>query len=193
MIGEVFLYLKDQLNEYMNSHSSWNPLDATEEIVVLPDATSLDPIVFKLGAVSIFMMGLEEETTLRAADPYRRLLPDGTALAVMPEVRMNLYVLFVAHFSQYDQSLDYLTLVVRYFQNHRILDHQNAPGLADDVDKLIFELVTLPFGEQDSVWNALRATYHPSILYRMKMITLRDEDGMAPSELGDKTILAEAI
>ena len=133
------------------------------------------------------------ETTLRAADPYRRVLADGTALSVMPEVRMNLYILFVAHFAQYEQSLDYLTLVVRYFQNLRVLDHRNAPGLAEGVEKLIFELVTLPFGEQDSVWNALRTTYHPSVLYRMKMITLRDEDAMAPSEIDATKILVEAI
>lgn len=194
MIGDVFLFLKDQLNDYLNANSDWSPTESLEETVVLPDGEFMDPMTFKLGAVSALMVNLEEEKTLRPPDPFRRILPDGTSLSVMPEIRVHFHLLFVARYKQYEQGLNYLSLLLRYFQSHRVLDRRNAPALDERIEKLVFELVTLPYAEQNEVWNALRTTYHPSVLYRVKMVVFQDETGLATaSELGETKILAEAI
>ena len=39
--------------------------------------------------------------------------------------------------------------------------------------KLVMELITLPFSEQNEVWSSLRVPYHPSVLYKAKMIVYR--------------------
>lgn len=175
MINETLVFLADQLNEYLSAGSSDGTTQALEKKVVFLDGETTDPVSFKLGAVTALMINLEEETTLRAADRYRRDLPDGAVVKVQPDVRLNLYVLFVARFKLYEQSLHYLSMVIRYFQSHRVLDHGSAPSLSDKIEKLLVELETLPFSEQSEVWSTLRTTYLPSVLYKVSMVVFRDE------------------
>lgn len=187
MIGEVLVLLRDLLNSYISVKSGWVPGDPAEGKVVLLDGEKTDPIGFKLGAVTCLLVNIEQENTLRPADPYRRTLADGAILRVQPEIRLNLYVLFVASFKQYEQGLDYLSLIIHYFQAHRVLDHQNAPNLSDRIDSLILELVTLPTSEQNEIWSSLRTAYRPSVMYRVRMVVLGDEDSLPVSEVEEKT------
>ncbi|MCP4662129.1 MAG: DUF4255 domain-containing protein [bacterium] len=177
MISEVLLLLTSLLNEHLNGNS---PAEPGLDKVVLPDGEMTDPITFKLGAVSALLINLEEETCLRPPDPYRREQPDGTTVKVQPEIRLNLYVLFAARFKQYEQGLRHLSMIIRYFQQHRVLNHQNAPALDEGVEKLTVELVTLPLSEQNEIWSALRTTYQPSVLYKVGLVVYCEEETAAP-------------
>lgn len=174
MLNDVLILLKHRLNTYLTA--GWDPSESRELPVVFIDGENMDPLTFKLGAISVLLINIEEENTLRAPDLYRRSNADGTQQKVQPDIRLNLYVLFVARFKQYEASLQSLSNIVQYFQNQRVFNHQNAPELPEDIDQLIIELVTLPFAEQNEVWNALRTTYHPSVLYKVRMVVFRDRD-----------------
>ena len=186
MIGQVFVFLKNRLNAHLSSGSK--PDESSEDRVVFLDGQKMDPLTFKLGAVSILLINIEEEKNLRLPDPYLKTTSNGTHQKINPEIRLNLQVLFVAHFKQYEESLRYLSLIIRYFQTHRLLNHHNAPELSESIEQLVMELVTLPFSEQNEVWNALRVTYHPSVLYKVKMIVFQDEDTVKMPEIGEKTL-----
>lgn len=159
-----------------------------EEKVVFPDGEKMDPVTFRLGAISVLLINIQEDSTLRAPDLYSRVFPNGTRQQVQPEIKMNLYVLFVARFKQYEDALRYLSLIIHYFQRHRVLTHQNAPELSDDIEQLIMELNTLSFAEQNEVWNALRTTYHPSVLYKVKMVVFKDDEAVGAPEVEEKAL-----
>lgn len=188
MIGEVLTFLRGRLNGYMSVRLGVVPGESNPDKVVLLDGEKMDPIEFPLGAVTALLINIEQERSSNAPDPFYRTQADGKSERVSPQIRMNLYVLFVAHFKQYEQGLSYLTLIIQYFQNHRLLNHDNAPELSDRIDKLTMELVTLPFSEQNEVWNALRTTYHPSVMYRVRMIILEDEESVSGPPIGEKVI-----
>lgn len=185
MIDEVLVFLRDQLNQHLSATSGAAPTESREDVVVLIDGDKMDPIEFRHNAVSVLLANVEEETVLRAADPFRRTLDDGTQVSISPPVRLNLYVLFAARFKQYQQGLGYLSSVIQYFQGHRVLDQRNAPGLNPAIERLVVELVTLSFSETNEVWGALRTTYLPSVLYRIRMVVLEDEDAFPGPELVD--------
>ena len=189
MISEVLVLLKNLLNAHLSLGQS--PTESQEDRVVVLDGQSMDPLSFKLGAVSVLLINVEEENVLRAPDLYSRVSSDGTRQKANPEIRLNLYVLFVAHFKQYEESLRHISYVIRFFQSNRVLDHQNAPALSEDVDKLIVELVTLPFSEMNEIWSVLRVGYHPSALYKVKMVVFRDEDAIRVPEVVE-TVLKSA-
>ncbi len=188
MISEVLLFLKSHLNAYLSTKSGWNPGASQEDKVVFVDGDNMDPVSFKLGAISALLINIEEDNTLRAPDPHMRMAPDGTRHKIQPEIRLNLYVLFVARFKQYEDALRYLSLIIQYFQNHRLLNQHNAPELSEGIEQLVMELTTLPFAEQNEVWSALRTTYHPSVLYKVKMVVFRDEDTVATPVI-EETVL----
>jgi hypothetical protein len=39
----------------------------------------------------------------------------------------------------------------------------------------VLELITLPLARQKDLWNALRTTYQPSVLYKVRLMVDRDE------------------
>ena len=186
MINEVLIFLKRQLNDYLKS--GLNPDESLEDPVVFIDGQDMEPLKFKLGAVSVLLINIEEENTLRTPNPYIRTGPTGESQRVNPEIRLYLYVLFVAHCKLYEDSLRYLSLIIRYFQTHRYIDHLSAPGLSEGIEQLVVELTTLPFSEQNEVWNSLRVTYHPSVLYKVKLVVFRDEDVTVVGDVSEKTL-----
>lgn len=188
MLNEVLVFLKNHLNHQLNPRAGWTAGELQEETVVFIDGEKMDPIIFKLGAVTVLLINVEEENSLRPPDPYLGQSSMGDKLKVNPEIRMNLYVLFVARFKQYELGLEYLSDIIQHFQNHRVFDHANAPELSERIEKLILELVTLPFSEQNELWNALRTTYHPSVLYKVKMVVFRDSDARRTTEVSEKLL-----
>jgi hypothetical protein len=181
MIDQALIFLKHQLNTYFKiGHSADSSM---EDQVVFLDGQAMEQLKFKLGAISLLLINLEEEHVLRMPDPYVRTTANGTLQRVHPDIRLNMMVLFVAHYKQYEDSLQALGRVIRYFQTHRVFEPQNAPELTDSIEKLVIELVTLPFSAQNEVWNSLRVTYHPSVLYKVKMIVFQDEEPVPSPEI----------
>jgi hypothetical protein len=170
MIGEVLSFLRQHVDEHLRAQAE----DVGDDTVVFLDGDKVDPISFKLGAVTLLLVNVEEERVLRNADPYVRVNESGGVERVQPDIRLVLYPLFVARFKQYDTGWSYLSRIIEHFQTERVFERETTPDLPDGVEKLVFELVTLGFAEQNEVWNALRTTHLPSILYRVKLLAFRD-------------------
>lgn len=187
MIRDVLVFLRNELNAHLSRDGQADGGDGAEDKVVFLDGEKMDPVSFKLGAVTLLLINVEEEPFLRAADPFSRTAADGTAFGVQPDVRLNLFALFVARFKQYEQALAQLSRIIQFFQSHRVFDRRSAPTLTG-VDKLVLELLTLPFSEQNDLWNALRTTYHPSVLYRVKTIAFQDQQAKAATPIAAPTL-----
>ena len=191
MFDSVLEFLRDQLNQHIGRLFGEQATGGCEAMVVFPDGEKLDPISFKLGAVTLLLINVEQENNLRAPDPYAKVASDGTTYRTHPDIRLNLGILFVARYKQYEQSLSQLSQIVQYFQTHRVFDHQNSPSLDTKVEKLVLELITLPFDEQNNIWSALRTTYQPSVLYRVRMIVFESQPAQAIPPVSGATIDAD--
>jgi hypothetical protein len=91
----------------------------------------------------------------------------------LPDIRLNLHVLFVSHFKQYADSLRHLSEIIRHFQAHRVIHRGNTPQLSERIDHLTLELVTPTFGEWNEIWGALRTSPRPCALFKIR-ISCRD-------------------
>ncbi|WP_333873251.1 DUF4255 domain-containing protein [Methylobacter sp.] len=179
MIADILVLLKNRLNAHFLSLTGAGLADAGEDKVVFIDGDQKpDSVNFKLGAVSLMLFNIERDATYRQADHYVRVADDGSTRKVNPEININLYVLFVAKFKDYEQSLHYLSLILRYFQTNHYLDRQNTPELGKGIDHLALELNTLTTAQQNELWGILRSSYLPSLVYKVKAITFADEGGV---------------
>lgn len=193
MIDKTLLFLKDHLNAHLMSRQANASSEeaASEALVQFLDGKKMDSLTFQTGTVSLLLINLEQENTLRSPDLYRRTADSGEALVIQPEIRLNLYVLFVAHFIQYEDALANLSLIIQHFQKYRRFQGEQEPTLAQaGIEQLILELTTLPFAEQNEVWNALRTTYHPSVLYKVRMLVFQDEGTVAEKQIATIRIQA---
>jgi len=174
MIADVVQFLRDRLNQSVPRDSSGG---VAEDLFVYPGPGKDDSVGFKSDAVSIMLVRIEEDTVLRKPDRYTHVSSDGSRQRAEPEIRMSLCILIVANYhDDYSQSLHHLSRVVRYFQNHRVLNQENSPDLKPEISQLILELITSSFSEQNEIWGTLRSAYHPSALYKVKLIVFQDED-----------------
>jgi Pvc16 N-terminal domain len=174
VIGKVLVCLRKRLDDYLRVQLAEAGDDPVADKVVFLDGDKMDPISFQDAAVSELVINVEEERLLRAAEPYARVQEDGKPLRKHPDLRLVLYVLFVARFKQYDLAWDHLAKIIEYLQSNRTFERADYPELPAGVDRLTFELMTQSFTEQNNIWNALRTTYHPSALYRVQLVVLRD-------------------
>ncbi|MEN9866777.1 MAG: hypothetical protein RL748_2367 [Pseudomonadota bacterium] len=184
MINAVLSFLKSTLNNHLRVSGVVH--DTQEDQVIFPPGTNTDTLDLKLGAVSLLLVRLEQEKVLRAPDLYRRILPDGSTQVAEPEIRLELYVLFAARYPQYEDSLRNLSAIISYFQHHRVITHDTAPELGENIQQLVLEMVTLSFAEQNEIWGSLRLHYQPSALYKVKMIVYQaDARPSAASPVSD--------
>ena len=167
MLNHVLVFLKDELNKYMNRQGF------KDFSVHFPkEVTSQNQNSTLLKGVNLLLVNIEEESINRQADPFIRY-HEGEKIRAYPEIRLNLYVLFVVDSGVYETSMKLLSGVIKYFQYHKIFDRSNAPDLSQEIHRLSVELVTLPFSEQNEIWNALRLHYMPSALYKVRMVASR--------------------
>jgi hypothetical protein len=186
MLNDVLVFLKNSLNAYMSAGDVQT--GAQEDQVNFLNGQSIDSLGFQPNSISVLMIRLEQDTALRSPDLYSRNLSDGTVQRIQPEIRLNLFVMFIANYQQYQDALRNLSAVIQYFQNHRVFGHQDSPQLSEAIQQLVVELVTLSFTEQNEIWSTLRLPYHPSALYKVKMVVFQDE---SPKE--SPAILSKSI
>jgi hypothetical protein len=108
-----------------------------------------------------------------------------------PKLFLNLYCLFSVHHSSYDVALQYLSLIMQFFQHKNIINHHNSPSasgpqLDNRVEQLVFDMVTMNFEQINHLWGTMGGKYFPSVLYKMRLVIIEDEtpERIAPPIVG---------
>ncbi|MCB1830920.1 MAG: DUF4255 domain-containing protein, partial [Gammaproteobacteria bacterium] len=88
--------------------------------------------------------------------------------------RLNLSLMFAANFSggNYPEALKGISATLRFFQMTPVLDHQNTPELDRRIDRLALEIENLDIQQLSNLWGILSTRYLPSVLYKVRMITI---------------------
>lgn len=172
MVNTVLRVLRDKLNEHFK-----NVVGITEpNVVEFIDSNNNDSLAFTNDKVTPFLINISEDRKFRNPDQYSGIVQNGIQTQLNPEIRIELLVLFVSKFGNYDQGLQFLSHVIKFFQANRVFNPMNAPQLSDDsIEKLTIELVSIPLEEQNQVWHSLNTSYLPSVVYRIRLISYLDE------------------
>ena len=131
------------------------------------------------------LVNIEEERTLKSPTNFVRI-NDKTAYR-NPGIQLNLYCLFAVNHSTYDTALQYLSLIIQFFQFRNVIDHKNTPPdnglvLDDKIDKLIFDMVSMNAEQVNHLWAILGGKYLPSVLYKARMVVIEDDTVLMESD-----------
>src|SRR3954471_1420692 len=173
MINDVLATIKNKLNDYFRLITSSD----TNQVIYL-DGNKMDPLLFPDNSVVPMLVNIEEEKIIRQANRYEGVIRNGIKTELSPSIGINMLVLFISNFSDYDQSLQFLSMLISYFQKFPVLDHYNTPTLPNSVDKAIIELVTMPIAQRNELWTSLKTTYRPSVLYKIGVLIYRDNTSL---------------
>lgn len=184
MIRTALEFIQAQLDSYMADREQ----DSAQ--YALGNVVDLQSIVLPNGNmnindtthVTVMLVGLEEERR-EGKRPYFRPTDDKQFLKLQPPVELDLLLLFIAHNSNYETSLRDLSDVIAFFQANPVFDEQKYPALNAAVvepdkkpwqliERLSFSLCNLSFEQQNNLWAMLGSKYIPSVVYKMKMLTV---------------------
>lgn len=175
MIKNVLTYVVDEMDAYFKLRLQ--PEDDKAKVVL---STIVDqngsPSIEDRNIVLCSVVNIQEEK-LVANQQAIIANSQGYFTKTNPPVSLNLYVLFSAHFTGKlsAEALKFISMVVGFFQAKSTFDQNNSPGLDPKVYKLNFEIYNTTFMEQSNIWGSLGAKYMPSILYKVRMISIKED------------------
>jgi hypothetical protein len=133
--------------------------------------------------IGLTLVNVEEERTVKT-QTVALIDSDGRVSHVNPEIKLNLYMLVTSNFANYPTALEHLSAVIRFFQSKNVFYSQNSPTLPQSIGKLVAELYTINFEQQNHLWGSLGAKYVPSVIYRLRLLIIQEglkTDEQAPT------------
>lgn len=133
-----------------------------------PDGTAAPAAANKL---TVFLCSVERESVVGASGGPSIGL---RAARFQEPVHLNLLVMFAANFGagNYLEALKLLSSTVAFFQGRPTFDHHNAPDLDPRISRVSMEIENLGITDLSNLWGMLGGNYLPSVLYRMRMLSL---------------------
>ncbi|MGX9460852.1 DUF4255 domain-containing protein [Shewanella sp. A14] len=159
-----------RLNQFLK-----NRFELSEDIVVISNLVNHDGSVCANinNRVVLFITNIEKETAMsHSSDSHR-----AAAFATVKPIFLNLYLMVSANFNgtNYNESLKFISSVIGFFQINPVFNHQNSPELNRKIDKIILDIENIQTQDLSNIWGMLGAKYVPSILYKVRMITIDDQ------------------
>lgn len=172
MIDRAFEVLRSEIYNYLKRLPELN-ITSDQVVHVTPVIEYDGSIAVPENSLGLTLVNVEEERVVKSQTAITRS-SDGRISYINPEIKLNLYILITAYFNNYNTALGHLSGAIRFFQGKNVFTHDNTPALHSDIQKLIAELYTLNFEQQNHLWGALGAKYLPSVIYRIRLIAIQE-------------------
>jgi hypothetical protein len=176
MINETFKFLAEEINNYLSQKMGV----ITDKRLVLGNVgKALDNETGGSNALTgkaiMSLINVEED---RVAKQQENFIKSATGITYKsPPLFLNLYVLIAVNRVDYGDSLKWLAFIAQCFQNQNVFTPTDSPSLDIRIQKLIIDLYTVNFEQLNQIWSVLGGKYLPSVLYKVRQITI-DEDAI---------------
>jgi hypothetical protein len=167
----------------LNGHFSGR-FRTPDDFVVLTPLTDADgkPADIARNRLCLFVVNIAEDQMPRGRPSRGAGL--GSA-ASFPPMHLDIYAMLAASYDPdtYGEGLKLLSLALAWFQANPVLTPQNAPDMPTGLQQLTFEIANLRSEEIGQLWGNLGGRYVPSVLLKMRTVTVDAESirGIVPS------------
>lgn len=119
------------------------------------------------------LVNIEEDRISKSNENFIR--KDSSIIYKNPKVHLNLYLLFSVSLPTYVESLKRLSYIIQFFQYQNVFTSLTSPTLPVGVEELILDINTLSFQDLNNLWGVMGSKYLPSVMYKLRMITISEE------------------
>lgn len=144
--------------------------------------------------VYVSLLYAEEEKTLKNNE-YMQTYYEGNDKTkaivgyanVGPKIYLNLYVLIVSTYTPYEEALKHISSIIAGFRNKNVYRRfkNDEDKIVDELgngfeilDKLVFDIHTLNFEQNSSLWQSIGTKLYPYIVYKVRAIAFVPTDDM---------------
>ena len=172
MLSKVLTFVSGFLNNEIKMIYGIDHNPIVVSSLINPDGSITENIENK---IVISVINLEQETTVKALNNFISDNNNNYA-RVSPPIYLNLYLLISANYdsSNYMESLKMLSSVISVFQSNTYFTSDINTDMPAPLEKLTFEIFNMPISELSHIWSGIGAKYVPSIIYKVRMITINE-------------------
>ena len=164
MINTTLTLLAEKLNAHLKSTFQLEEDKAIASNLIHTDGSIPSEISNK---VVICLANIEQESSLSNLGFANNKPLDIKHISL----NLNLNVLIVANFTNYHESLKYISTTIVYFQTNPVILNQTNPELTDTIDKLTIEMMKADANTTSQIWHAMGAKYSPSVIYKIRLLS----------------------
>ncbi|MCX3265599.1 DUF4255 domain-containing protein [Pedobacter agri] len=187
MINTALDFLSKEINSNLNNIAG----TTNEDFIVVSSIVYGGKLAIPDKTLGLTLMNIEED---RVAKDQRVTVRNmqGDIETRNPDIYLNLFVLISANF-HYEETesprLDYLeglkrlSQVISFFQGKNVFTQANSPLLAltdNKIERLSAELFSFNFEQMNHFWSIIGHSYLPSVLYKIRMLTIQENVQLAP-------------
>lgn len=174
MIKRILTYYAERLDEYL-SRIHRQP-EGLATVGLIGNASEERP-----NKMVLSLLNVERETSGGIAAPVQRTAEG--YVRTQPPLLLNLNVMLAAVFDErrYADSLSVLTDALRFIQN--------VPKFRVESVDYTIEIVTLSTQDLNNVWTLLGGQYYPSVVCKIRRLTLQTEEITSGGSMAKKPIV----
>lgn len=171
MIDKAVSFVLGELNNYLQARFPGQEKMAVMASLSTPDGGTPLEIDNKL---VLSLVNVERETSVGSTGFVARA--GGAYAKTNPGLYLNLYLLLSASYAgNYANALKMLGHAMAFFQARQNFDAQTSADFPSGMNQLSMEIVSLSMAELSTLWAVLGANYLPSVVYKLRMITLQED------------------
>lgn len=163
MVHQALRMIQEALRRFLRPASATLP----QQRVLICPAAAHGNIPLPGNCLSISLLGLEPE--IHAFHPTPQSIKS-------PPLDMNILVLIVANFTDYEESLKFLHRALCCFQAKSVLRATDFPNLPFTPIRLHIEPHFLTLDQQNHLWSSLHRPLLPFMVYRLRMIRIQNQN-----------------
>ena len=192
MINESMQFIADELNKYLIL--KMGPTSEPPRLVLGNVSRVFDGEAAATGLNNkaiLSLVNVEEDRVARQQENYVRT--DISTRYKSPQLYVNLYILFTVNRTTYTDSLSWLSYILQFFQYQHVFTPISHPALDSRIQKLIVDLCSLNFEQINHLWSTLGGKYIPSVLYKVRQLTIDEDSTVSESGFIKEIQLSEKV
>jgi len=174
MIDIALNCLRVELENYLRIRQNQSSTLPKVQLGSLVDPTA-GGLAFDRDMLAMTMVHLQEERLLKNAPPVTQQTRSGKISHRNPDIKLMLYLMFAANFKRYSDSLSLISQVIAFFQMKATFDASNTPSLVAPLEKMATDMLFMDFEQLNLLWGTLGTSYLPSVVYKIRLVPIRDE------------------
>lgn len=173
MISKALKFTNDSLNQYLkNKFGLSDAVVITNRIIDQNGSVPLE----NQNKVTITLIHVEQET-VKSFYRNKKQLNDGNYENKPLDERYNLYLLIAPNFEDYNETLKFLNATIQFFQINGVINSNTSSDIPKEINRLEFELEKGDgYLQMHNLWSALGAKYQPSVIYKMRLVTIVSDE-----------------
>lgn len=174
MIQAAVMHLAGQIGQHLRRRHGLAEDIVVAATLVQPDGS---PVPQAQNRLVVSLVKIEKDAVPRPSQS----LPtesDGRLGTRTAPLHLSLHILLTANFGagNYGEALKFLSDAIGFLQRTPIFDHAVSPDLPQGIDRLVLDIENTSIQELSNLWGMLGAKHAPSILYKVRMVTLGGSD-----------------